>query len=257
MTPDPGASGRLIITADDFGLDPSSNEAIVESLVRGWVTHASLLVNLGHADAAAALARGAQVNGRIGVHLNFSEGEPLTPALLNCEAFCARGQFLPVEEFPRYKTLTAEQKTLVAAEVRAQIAAASSRGLAVSHLDSHNDVHIAPSIARIVAEIARELRIPRVRISRNCGLRQGVVRRVHHRTYNAWLSRRGLRRVHYYGSVDDMIWLGRRGSLETEPSVEIMTHPRKGPAGEILDVPSMEPLVDRLKRLRPYLPVTA
>jgi predicted glycoside hydrolase/deacetylase ChbG (UPF0249 family) len=106
MTPDRGASGGLIITADDFGLDPSSNEAIVESLVRGWVTHASLLVNLGHADDAASLARGAQVNGRIGVHLNFSEGEPLTPALLDCQAFCARGQFLPVEEFPRYKTLT-------------------------------------------------------------------------------------------------------------------------------------------------------
>ena len=52
-------------------------------------------------------------------------------------------------------------------------------------------------------------------------------------------------------SIDDMIWLGRRGSLETETTVEIMTHPRKGPGGEILDVPSMEPLVDRLKRLRP------
>ena len=257
MTADLAASGRLIITADDFGLDHSSNEAIVESLVRGWVTHASLLVNLGHADDAAALARTAQVNNRIGVHLNFSEGEPLTAGLLACDAFCTRGQFLPVEAFPRYKTLTAEQKALVAAEVRAQITAASSRGLAVSHLDSHNDVHIAPSIARIVAEIACDLRIPRVRISRNCGLRQGVVRRVHHRGYNAWLSRRGLRRVHYYGSVDDMIWLGRRGTLETEPAVEIMTHPRKGPGGEIVDVPSMEPLGDRLKRLRPYLPVTA
>ena len=45
--------------------------------------------------------------------------------------------------------------------------------------------------------------------------------------------------------------------LETPTSVEIMTHPRKGPAGEIVDVPSMEPLNDRLKRLRPYLPVPA
>jgi len=256
MTADEWASERLIITADDFGLDRSSSEAIVESLVRGWVTHASLLVNLGHVDDAAALARAAQVNGRIGVHLNFSEGEPLTSGLRGCQIFCARGRFLPVEEFPRYKTLTAEQKALVASEMRAQIAAASTRGLAVSHLDSHNDVHIAPSIARIVAEIARELHIPRVRISRNCGLRQGVVRRVHHRAYNAWLSRRGLRRVHYYGSVDDMIWLGRRGALESESAVEIMTHPRKSPTGEIVDVPSMEPLVDRLKRLRPYLPVT-
>jgi chitin disaccharide deacetylase len=253
----PAIPDRLIITADDFGLDRSSNEAIVEALVRGWVTHASLLVNLGYADDAAILARGASVNDRIGVHLNFSEGEPLTPALRNCEAFCGQGRFLPVEEFPRYKTLTAEQRTLVAAEIRAQIAAASSRGLAVSHLDSHNDVHIAPSIARIVTEIAGELRIPRVRISRNCGLRQGIVRRVHHRTYNAWLWRRGLRRVRYYGSVDDMIWLGRRGSLDKETTVEIMTHPRQGPSGEILDVPSMEPLGNRLKRLRPYLPVTA
>src|SRR5580765_1517701 len=144
MTTSEPASGRLIITADDFGLDRSSNEAIVDALVRGWVTHASLLVNLGHADDAAALARIEGVNTRVGVHLNFSEGEPLTPALRGSETFCANGHFLPVEAFPRYRKLTAEQRALVAAEVRAQIAAASSRGLAVSHLDSHNDVHIAP-----------------------------------------------------------------------------------------------------------------
>jgi predicted glycoside hydrolase/deacetylase ChbG (UPF0249 family) len=252
-----GPWGTLVITADDFGLDPSSNEAIVESLARGWVTHASLLVNLGHADEACALARAADVHTRIGVHLNFSEGEPLTGGLRNCEAFCADGRFLPVEGFPRYQTLTDEQKTLVAAEVRAQIGAATSRGVTVSHLDSHNDVHIAPSIARIVGQIARDLGIRRVRISRNCGLRQGVVRRVHHRTYNAWLTGRGLRAVRYFGSVDDMIWLGRRGDLESGSPVEIMTHPRKGPDGDILDVPSMEPLESRLKRLRPYLPVSA
>lgn len=248
---------KLIITADDFGLDRPSNEAIVESLANGWVTHASLLVNLGYADDACAQARARGVESRIGVHLNFSEGEPLTPALKKCEAFCAGGHFLPVEEFPRYRPLSAEEKTLVAAEVRAQLAALSSRGIHVSHLDSHNDVHIAPSIARIVADVAREVRIPRVRISRNCGLRQGVLRRVHHRTYNAWLTRRHLRSVRYYGTVDDMIWLGRRGDLDGDAAVEIMTHPRRGADGEIVDVPSMEPLENRLKRLRPYLPVTA
>ncbi len=128
-----------------------------------------------------------------------------------------------------------------------QVAAAFDRGIKVSHLDSHNDLHIAPSIARIVAHVAWELQIPRVRISRNCGLRQGVLRRVHHRTYDAWLTRRGLR--------GDMIWLGRRGDLDRETSVEVMTHPRRGPDGEILDAPSMEPLANRLKRLRPYLPL--
>lgn len=257
MTTPARSSGRLIITADDLGLDRPSNEAIISALARGWVTHASLLVNLGHADDACALAQAERVDAQIGVHLNFSEGEPLTAQLARCEAFCVNGQFRPVEEFPRYRTLSEEEKALVAAEVRAQIAAATGRGIHVSHLDSHNDVHIAPSIARIVANTAHELGIPRVRISRNCGLRQGVVRRVHHRTYNAWLTRRGLRGVRYYGTVDDMVWLGRRGALGPDSTVEIMTHPRRGGDGEIVDVPSMEPLESRLKRLRPYLPVTA
>src|SRR5258708_37359395 len=97
-----------------------------------------------------------------------------------------------------------------------QVAAAFDRGIKVSHLDSHNDLHIAPSIARIVAHVAWELRIPRVRISRNCGLRQGVLRRVHHRTYNAWLPRPGLRGA--------MIWLGRRGAAEPATSIALRTH---------------------------------
>src|SRR5258708_38522039 len=100
-TPAGSSAGRLIITADDFGLDRPSNEAIISALVRGWVTHASLLVNLGHADDACALARAERVEARIGAHLNLSEGEPLTAALGPCDAFCADGQIRPVEEFPR------------------------------------------------------------------------------------------------------------------------------------------------------------
>jgi predicted glycoside hydrolase/deacetylase ChbG (UPF0249 family) len=141
--------------------------------------------------------------------------------------------------------------------VRAQVDALSARGINASHLDSHNDVHIAPSIAAVVVEIARQRGIPRMRISRNCGVRQGVLRRVHHRTYNVWLSRRGLRTAEYYGSVDDMVWLGRRGDLKPDTIVEVMTHPRKAADAEVIDVPSMELLVQRLKRLRPYLPVPA
>ena len=248
---------RLIITADDFGMDTACNDAIVHALENGWVSHASLLVNLGFADDACARAIAAGAETRIGVHLNFSEGEPLTPALKDRPAFCMNGQFLPVEEFPRYRRLSAEDRRLVAEEVRAQIDALSSRGLVPSHLDSHNDVHIAPSIAGIVADIVRACGITRMRISRNCGVRQGVLRRVHHRTYNAWLTRRGLRAADYYGSVDDMVWLGRRGELRPDTFVEVMTHPRKSADAEVIDVPSMELLVQRLKRLRPYLPVTA
>jgi predicted glycoside hydrolase/deacetylase ChbG (UPF0249 family) len=242
-----------IITADDFGLDQPTTEAIVEAMAREWVTHASLLVNLGHAAEACELARSRGVATGIGVHLNFSEGEPITAAIKDSGIFCANGRFLPVEEFPRYWPLSDTNRRLVAGEVRAQLAAAASHGITISHVDSHNDVHIAPSMARIVADVAKEFQIPRVRISRNCGLKQGLIRRFQHRGYNAWLARRGLRVVQYYGAIDDMVWLGRRGQLDPTTPVEVMTHPRREPSGEIVDMPSHEALERRLKRLRPYL----
>ena len=244
---------KPIITADDFGIDEGSTEVIVESLARGLVTHASLLVNLGYADQACELARARGVDSRIGVHLNFSQGEPMTSAIKRSGLFCANGEFLPVEDFPRYRRLNLEQTLLVAGEVRAQLRAAAARGITPSHVDSHNDIHIAPSMARIVAAVARELQIPRVRISRNCGIRQGVVRRFQHQSYNAWLARQGLRCVEYLGTIEDMIWLGRRGQFGRGVPVEIMTHPRKGAGGEIVDLPSGEPLETRLKRLSAYL----
>ncbi len=244
---------KVIITADDLGIDDGSIDAIVGSLERGFVTHASLLVNLGHADQACDLARARGVDSVIGVHLNFSQGVPVSEPIRRSALFCGNGEFLPVEDFPRYRRLTLPETLLVSGEVRAQLGAAASRGIKFSHIYSHNDVHIAPSIARIVAAVAREHRIPRVRISRNCGVRQGTVRRFQHNTYNAWLERQELRGVEYLGTIEDMIWLGRRGLFTKDVAIEIMTHPRKGAGGEIVDLPSGELLETRLKRLSPYL----
>jgi hypothetical protein len=62
--------------------------------------------------------------------------------------------------------------------------------------------------------------------------------------------------VRYFGTIDDMLWLARRGRLGRQASAEIMTHPRLGPNGTVLDAPSMEPLVERVRLLRPYMPVS-
>ena len=174
----------LVITADDFGLEPSVNAAISAALASGWVTHASLLANTVHAEEACELARKHGAADRIGLHFNLSEGVPLTSAMSASKTFCSDGRFLPVENFPRYASLNAVDREAVAAELRAQFDAIRRFGIRPSHLDSHNDVHVAPSIARIVADVARDTGLSRVRISRNCGRRQGVVRRFQHRAYN-------------------------------------------------------------------------
>ena len=88
----PGLMMTVIITADDFGIDTSSSEVIVEALAgMGRTPACSCLRSCRQAWAGA----GARVDTGIGVHLNFSEGAPLTAGIKGSDTFCADGHFLP------------------------------------------------------------------------------------------------------------------------------------------------------------------
>jgi predicted glycoside hydrolase/deacetylase ChbG (UPF0249 family) len=243
----------VVITADDFGFNPSVNEAIVRSLREGLVTHTSLLVNLeGFGDACEAVRRNGLQN-RIGLHFNLTEGTPLTAEMRHCPKFCIDGRFAPVQHFARYAALAPDERHAVEREAYAQVAAARAQGLPLTHLDSHNDVHIEPAIAAVVVAVAKASGITRVRPSRNCGPQQGAIRWLQHRSYNAWLGRQGLRVARYFGTVEDMLWLADRGRLRENVAVEVMTHPRLRSDGTVLDAPSMEPLSARVLQLQPHL----
>jgi predicted glycoside hydrolase/deacetylase ChbG (UPF0249 family) len=243
---------HVIITADDFGIDARVNEAVVRAFTDGLITHASLLVNLPGFDEACSLSKQLGFGSRIGVHLNLTEGVPLTAGMRRT-SFCIDGHFAPSHRFRRYTPLTSADRSAVEDEVRAQIAAARAGGFDVAHLDSHNDVHLEPTIAGIVLAIAKECSIPRVRPARTCGARQGTIRWLQFRCYNAWLKRRGLRHVRHFGTIDDVLWLTEREGFGPEASAEIMTHPRLGADGTVLDAPSMKPLSQALLHLRARL----
>jgi hypothetical protein len=224
----------------------------VQSFAEQLITNASLLVNLPSLAEACDLARRHGFQDRIGLHLNVTEGAPLTDAMRRSPEFCADGQFLPPHHLRRYLPLSAGARRAVAEEARAQIAVARAQGIKLSHLDSHNDVHTIPSIGSILVPIARSEGITRIRLSRNCGPRQGILRRVQQKLYNSWMGLYG-NPVHHFGTIEDMLWLARKGKLGPHVAVEIMTHPRLGAAGAILDAPSMQPLSERLRALQPYL----
>jgi chitin disaccharide deacetylase len=245
LTPTPA----LIVTADDFGFDASVNAAVVRSFDQGLVTHASLLVNLdGFQDACQLIAaRGWQ--DRIGLHLNLTEG-PAVTASIRKTAFCADGRFLPVNRFRYYRIISVETRRAVADEVAAQIAAARDAGIPLTHLDSHNDVHTTPSIARVVAEVAKAHGIPRVRLARNCGPGQGMIRWLYHRRFNGMLEALGLNRLEYFGSIDDLLWLREHRPDARSAPAEVMTHPRLTAGGVLVDAPATEPLALRIDELR-------
>lgn len=243
----------LIVTADDFGRDPATNDSIRRCFAERLVSHTSIMVNMPGFDDACAIARVDGFAHRIGLHFNLTAGEPLTDAMKSVRAFCVDGRFVMPDRYGRYLPLSPDAQRAVADEARAQIGVARAKGLALSHLDSHNDIHIEPSVARIVVAVALEAGIGRIRPSRNCGVNRGFIRRVQYEAYNLWLSQAGCRGVRYFGTIDDVIWLASRGRLPATASVEIMTHPWPGPGDTVVDAPSQVPLADRLRALEWHL----
>jgi predicted glycoside hydrolase/deacetylase ChbG (UPF0249 family) len=239
----------LIVTADDFGLDASVNAAVVRSFDLGLVTHSSLLVNLEGFQEACDLIAARGWQDRVGLHLNLTEGPPLTDGIRKT-ALCADGHFAPIDRFRYYRFVSVETRRAVAAEVAAQIAAARDAKIPLTHLDSHNDVHTAPSIARVVAEVARAHGIPRVRLARNCGPGQGMIRWLHHRRFNRMLEALGLNHLKYFGSIDDLLWLREHRPDARVAPAEVMTHPRLMAADVLVDAPGTQPLALRVDELR-------
>src|SRR5262245_25816394 len=90
-------SRRLIVTADDFGLTQTINEAIGKAHRQGIVTSASLMATSGAFDSAVDILR-RNPGLDAGLHLNLTEGRPVTapsqiPSLASSDGFLYRHPF--------------------------------------------------------------------------------------------------------------------------------------------------------------------
>jgi hopanoid biosynthesis associated protein HpnK len=159
---------RLIVNADDFGLSPSVNEAVVRAHREGILTSASLMVNEPGFDEAVKLAR---ENPRLGVglHLTLVIGHAaLTPrkipGLVN-----ARGEFShsPVSTGLSYFFNHSLQGQL-RAEIHAQFEKFHATGLPLDHVNGHLHLHLHPTIFKILMADADQLRIRHLRLTRDC-----------------------------------------------------------------------------------------
>lgn len=156
---------RLIIHADDLGADEARNAGIIEAIEAGSVTAASILVN-GPAFQDC-LQRIASMNGRqlsFGVHLNLTEGRPLSPGLETITG--ADGCFCGKQEGHR-RLMNRDDDALqkeIRREFAAQIQALRDAGVRIDHLDGHQHVHVFPAAIDATVRTAKESGIPWMRI---------------------------------------------------------------------------------------------
>jgi hopanoid biosynthesis associated protein HpnK len=157
---------RLIVHADDFGLSTKVNEGIVLAHHRGILTSTSMTA-CGVAFAQAVELSKATPTLDIGVHLTLVEERPvLDPARI--PSLVGRdGRFHPHASVFFKKYLSGQIRLdEVRAELNAQAKKINACGVAISHLDSHQHLHILPGIVQIAAELAERYAVAAVRLPR-------------------------------------------------------------------------------------------
>ena len=154
---------RLIINADDFGLTPGVNRAIVELQQAGALSSTTLMATAGYFSAAVHLAF-AQPALAVGCHIVLVDGSPClhageVPSLLG-----PRGLFRPtVGSFLRDLLRGRIREQEIEAEAIAQIDRIQSSGLTVSHIDSHKHLHTFPGVLAPLLRAARQCGVVCVR----------------------------------------------------------------------------------------------
>ena len=157
-------TGLLIVSADDLGLTEGVTRAVLRGHVDGVVTATSLLaVGRAFDDAVRMLADNPTLD--VGAHLAIvGEDPPLLCAREIPTLVDKRGAF-PLSY--RSVVLRGMSRRLdpddVRREFRAQLDRILAAGVRVSHLDTHQHVHLWPAVAAVVAELAAEYHIPAVR----------------------------------------------------------------------------------------------
>lgn len=154
---------RLIVHADDFGIAEAVNRGIVEAHEHGIVTSTSIMATGAAFAHAVALAK-RHPTLDLGVHLTLTEERPLLAAAAAASLMGADGRFPPhVSQLAGLQLRGKISLAAVRAELDAQVRKVLDAGLAVSHLDGHQHVHVLPGVAAIVAELAARYGIAAVR----------------------------------------------------------------------------------------------
>ncbi|MGA2035139.1 MAG: ChbG/HpnK family deacetylase [Thermoguttaceae bacterium] len=179
-------SPRLVLHADDLGMNAGVSDGILQAFEHGLLTSTSLLANGPDADRALdrwkRLAREQQLallpssaarhplgdDGRpwdLGIHLNLTQGRPLTAGRYPAELLDERGRFPGI--FALFRGLwrgAGRFRAALEEELCRQIEFMLDRGVRPTHLNGHQYVEMLPAITEIVPRLLERFAIGVLRV---------------------------------------------------------------------------------------------
>jgi predicted glycoside hydrolase/deacetylase ChbG (UPF0249 family) len=161
---------RLIVNADDLGVTPGVNRAILEAHQRGIVTSATMMAAAPGFEDAAQHARWlacSEAHFSVGCHIVLVDGTPLSQAG-DIASLAQR-----VDGVAKFRDSLGEfavaaltgklNPSEIEAEAALQIRRVQQAGVAVSHIDTHKHTHMFPAVLRPLLRAAKACGISAVR----------------------------------------------------------------------------------------------
>jgi predicted glycoside hydrolase/deacetylase ChbG (UPF0249 family) len=156
-------SKSVIITADDLGLWPEINDAVMAGYDAGVISSAGLRVT-GRESHSAMVSAAMRPGLGVGLHLVLCEGQAVLSHRHIPNLVDTSGHFVdrPLEALWMYRKRGGLRDELKA-EVRAQIEKFLSGGLFLTHVSAHYNMHLHPTVLSILRELSADYPISVVR----------------------------------------------------------------------------------------------
>ena len=220
---------KIIVNADDFGLTESCSNAIVEAFKENLISSTTAIANGKYIEQAYQLARDNDFSDKIGIHINLTEGVPLTERIKKDSFFCENGMFH--DRINRLQKPDKNQIENLKNEVTAQIERLLNLGFTLTHADSHHHIHTDIFFEDTIKDVLFSYGIKKIRIHRNFG-KIKFYKRVGKSLYNIKLHRQGFITTEKMGSFED---LQNSPKTVSDNLCEIMVHPDFDKLGRLID----------------------
>ena len=241
----------LIVNADDFGRSESVNRAIYEAFEQGRVNSTTLMANMPAAEEALELAKKGGFADRVGIHLNITEGMPISSGIRNNPLICGYdGSFNQAFYHNTKYRLYMDRQSIdqIKDEFDAQIRRFLNLGFTVMHVDSHHHVHTNYPVFTALKELSAKYDFDYIRLSRNLYKGGSLPNRIYKHFFNGSVRKLAHTSSDLFGSYKDFISYPREElkSLVKSRTIEIMIHPMYGEDRALMDtdIPLSEEIFD-------------
>jgi hypothetical protein len=228
----------LTVNADDFGKNESINKAICEAFEKGYISTTTLMANMPAVEDAYRLAEEKGFIDRVGIHLNITEGMPLTKGIRNNPLICASdGSFNAAFYHNTKYRLYMDRQSIdrIRDEFDAQISRFLELGFKTLHIDSHHHVHTNYPVYCALKELSGKYDFEYIRLSRNLYRGGSLFNNVYKLIYNRSVRKLCAQTSDRFGSYKDLKNYTSNNSLNDKELVEIMVHPMYDEGGRLVD----------------------